>query len=287
MASTYSLNRPLDVCGTHRFMFFTSSTGVNRTKKGRLLFSRRTIGRSSTIVGNSRTQANSDTTESNSSAVFLTTSTQTDMRDSEIQTDPWWHRSEGVPLLCCRGSHRKLERAKWNARVYLGAIDKQQKEEDQDVIQQGSLLTMQDSDASVGTRTPDTTIVKQKTVSCGPSYVSRACFPDPLDLWVSTYQKLRVDDEIEEEKISLKKTRLRERQNLRNMKQQKQSTSVSSETSKKLSTYRVISNRGCRKAIPKLPASIPKLDNAIIGETLDHLCQQIQEQFKIKTTLAK
>lgn len=108
----------------------------------------------------------------------------------------------GVPLLCCRGSHRKLERAKWNARVYLGAIDKQQKEEDQDVIQQGSLLTMQDSDASVGTRTPDTTIVKQKTVSCGPSYVSRACFPDPLDLWVSTYQKLRVDDEIEEEKVS-------------------------------------------------------------------------------------
>lgn len=67
----------------------------------------------------------------------------------------------GVPLLCCRGSHRKLERAKWNARVYLGAIDKQQKEEDQDVIQQGSLLTMQDSDASAGTRTPDTTIVKQ------------------------------------------------------------------------------------------------------------------------------
>ncbi|XP_057372808.1 uncharacterized protein LOC130693637 [Daphnia carinata] len=286
MASTHQLNRTLDVSGTHRYMFFTSSTGVNRTKKGRLLFSRRNVGRSSTIVGNCRTQANSDTTESDSSAVFLTTSTQTDMRDSEIQTDPWWHRSEGVPLLCCRGSHRKLERAKWNARVYLGPFEQQQ-EEDQDVIQQESLPEMQDSDASVGTRTPDTTLVKQKTVSCGPSYVSRACFPDPLDLWVSTYQKLRVDDEIEEEKMSLKKTRLRERQNLRNMKQHKQPTTELYKTSGKLTTYRMISNRGCRKTIPKLPPSIPKLDNAILGEALDHLCQQIQEQFKIRTTLSK
>ena len=43
--------------------------------------------------------------------------------------------------------------------------------------------------------------LSQRTVSCGPSYGSRACFPDPLDLWVSTYQKLRLEDEIEEEKV--------------------------------------------------------------------------------------
>lgn len=67
----------------------------------------------------------------------------------------------GVPLLCCRGSHRKLERAKWNARVYLGVSDQQQQEKDQDVIQQESLPTPQDGDASANTQTTDTTIVKQ------------------------------------------------------------------------------------------------------------------------------
>lgn len=72
----------------------SSSSGVNRTKKGRLLFSRRTVGRSSTI-GNSRKLASSRTTGSHPSTIFQTASTQTDMRDSEIQTDPWWHRSEG------------------------------------------------------------------------------------------------------------------------------------------------------------------------------------------------
>lgn len=29
----------------------------------------------------------------------------------------------GVPLLCCRGSHRKLEKAKWNARAGHSAFD--------------------------------------------------------------------------------------------------------------------------------------------------------------------
>lgn len=39
------------------------------------------------------------TTDSTSSTILLKTqssSTQTDMRDSEIQTDPWWYRSEGT-----------------------------------------------------------------------------------------------------------------------------------------------------------------------------------------------
>lgn len=90
-------------------MHASSPSGVNRTKKGRLLFSRRTVGRSSSTIGNSRKPASSRTTESNSSTIFQTASTQTDMRDSEIQTDPWWHRSEGtrsnpIPLsyrTCC------------------------------------------------------------------------------------------------------------------------------------------------------------------------------------------
>ncbi len=81
--------------GTTRLVHASSSSGVNRTKKGRLLFSRRTVGRSSTI-GNSRKLASSRTAGSHPSTIFQTASTQTDMRDSEIQTDPWWHRSEGI-----------------------------------------------------------------------------------------------------------------------------------------------------------------------------------------------
>ena len=42
--------------------------------------------------------------------------TQTDFRDSEIQTDPLWFRAEGLEMLCYRGSYRKLERAKLLAR---------------------------------------------------------------------------------------------------------------------------------------------------------------------------
>ncbi|EFX71759.1 hypothetical protein DAPPUDRAFT_111421 [Daphnia pulex] len=272
MVSTLPPNRTVDVCGTHRFMFFT----------------RRTVGRSSTI-GNSRKLASSRTTGSHPSTIFQTASTQTDMRDSEIQTDPWWHRSEGVPLLCCRGSHRKLERAKWNARAYLGAFDHQQQEEDQDVTHQESLSTLEDGDTSTGTQTlgGTTTQSKQRTVSCGPSYGSRACFPDPLDLWVSTYQKLRIDDEIEEEKISLKKNRLLKRQESRNMKRHKHLTTESSQIFRKPPTDPVFLNRRYNRLVPKVLPSVPKLDNATLEEALDQLCQQIQEQFNLNTIQVK
>ena len=79
-----------------------SPSGVNRTKKGRQALTRRTVGRSSPL-GNSHSSNYTRTTESTSSAILLTTqssSTQTDMRDSEIQTDPWWHRSEGTTTTC-------------------------------------------------------------------------------------------------------------------------------------------------------------------------------------------
>jgi hypothetical protein len=70
----------------------------------------------------------------------------------------------GVPLLCCRGSHRKLERAKWNARAYLGAFDHQQQEEDQDVTHQESLSTLEDGDTSTGTQTLGGTTTQSKQV---------------------------------------------------------------------------------------------------------------------------
>lgn len=44
---------------------------------------------------------------------------------------------------------------------------------------------------------------RQRTVSCGPSYGSRAFFPDPLDIWVATYQKIRLEDEVQEDKVIL------------------------------------------------------------------------------------
>lgn len=77
----------------------------------------------------------------------------------------------GVPLLCCRGSHRKLERAKWNARAYLGAFDHQQQEEDQDVTHQESLSTLEDGDTSTGTQTLGGTTTQSKQVYYLVQYV--------------------------------------------------------------------------------------------------------------------
>ncbi len=74
------------------------------------------------------------------------------------------HRSmAGVPLLCCRGSHRKLERAKWNARAYLGAFD-HQLEEDHHIIHPESLSTLEDGDTSTGTQTIGGTTTQSKQV---------------------------------------------------------------------------------------------------------------------------
>lgn len=69
----------------------------------------------------------------------------------------------GVPLLCCRGSHRKLERAKWNARAYLGAFD-HQLEEDHHIIHPESLSTLEDGDTSTGTQTIGGTTTQSKQV---------------------------------------------------------------------------------------------------------------------------
>jgi hypothetical protein len=77
----------------------------------------------------------------------------------------------GVPLLCCRGSHRKLERAKWNARAYLGDFDHQQQEEDRDVTHQGSLSTLEDGDTSTGTQTIAGTTTQSKQVYYLVQYV--------------------------------------------------------------------------------------------------------------------
>ncbi len=83
-----------------------------------------------------------------------------------------FHRSmAGVPLLCCRGSHRKLERAKWNARVYLGTFDHQQQEEDQDVTHKESLSTLEDGDTSTGTQTLGGTTTQSKQVYYLVQYV--------------------------------------------------------------------------------------------------------------------
>ena len=60
--------------------------------------------------------ARSDDKVNESTIVTEHVGTQTDYRDSEIQTDPLWFREEGLEMLCYRGSYRKLERAKLLAR---------------------------------------------------------------------------------------------------------------------------------------------------------------------------
>ena len=93
-----------------RFSNQSNSTGARRTKAGRqVLSTRRSVAVSGD--GNNRTSrrhstrnrsaadsstASSATGWTNSAGIRQQhSSTQTDMRDSEIQTDPWWHRSEG------------------------------------------------------------------------------------------------------------------------------------------------------------------------------------------------
>lgn len=86
-------------CNPSKLARILSSSGSNRTKKGRqALTQKRTGGRLSSL-GQSSNYSN--TTDSTLSTIFQKTqssSTQTDMRDSEIQTDPWWYRSEGTDL---------------------------------------------------------------------------------------------------------------------------------------------------------------------------------------------
>lgn len=94
------LSRFIPVILGHETTRTRSSTGVNRTKKGRQVMARRTVAsqhcKGHQISNYSRTK------ESNPSPANMMTmqssSTQTDMRDSEIQTDPWWYRSEGMVL---------------------------------------------------------------------------------------------------------------------------------------------------------------------------------------------
>lgn len=57
----------------------------------------------------------------------------------------------GVPLLCCRGSHRKLEKAKWNARASQGLFE----QTIHDISQTESLITstLDDGDAHTSSMT--------------------------------------------------------------------------------------------------------------------------------------
>lgn len=279
-------NQRLDVGGSHRYLFFTS-TGARRTKAGRQVLSTR---RSVAVSGDnsrtrhrhhsSRNRSDSSTASASSAAGWTNSagirqqhsSTQTDMRDSEIQTDPWWHRSEGslkdlgLPLLCCRGSHRKLERALWMARSRAEAMMTNADEEDDD-----SPFDPQ-----------------QRTVGCGPSYCEqgsgRAYLPDPLDLWVSTYTKLRIDDVAQQEKMATMKRRLLERQQRRysNLHHHHQlshrqgfssstaSSSSSSDQSSLISHYVIDTNNERH-----VSAAVRRLDADIVSKALDSLCRKL------------
>ena len=43
----------------------------------------------------------------------------------------------------------------------------------------------------------------QRSIGSGPTGGSRRFLPDPIDLWVETYQKIRKENEIIEEKVEI------------------------------------------------------------------------------------
>lgn len=147
----------------------------------------------------------------------------------------------------------------------------------------------------------------QRTVSCGPSYGSRACFPDPLDLWVSTYQRLRLEDEVEEKRveftqlksvtalyissfssmmqIATKRRRLLKRQELRAAKPHRESQTDLSDPFKqsRLTSDRTQFGRHQGNMIPNLPINIHKLDTSTLNQALDSLCRKLHQHSLIAT----
>merc|ERR1712137_798899 len=151
----------------------------------------------------------------NDSRLHQHSSTQTDIRDSEIQTDPrWWNRSSGLPLLCYRGSHRKLERAKWIDRLCYS-----------DNLRDLSFEYDLESDPHSASQN------QQRNVGCGPSQGSPSLLPDPLEIWVSTYQRLREEDTKLTEKMTEKKNEILNRQKRRRPEGSNKSYTKSSQNS--------------------------------------------------------
>lgn len=144
---------------------------------------------------------------------------------------------------------------------------------------------------------------RQKTVGCGPTYGGRACLPDPIDLWVLSYQKLRLEDDAVEEKVAfdmysfyslaleqlnrthlfnwqmtIKKKRMLNRQHLKRSRRSSLKTTysppfVSAESLPTL--HRRHSERPfkSRRFFP-----ISKIDVETLNRTLDQLCHHLESQ---------
>lgn len=105
-----------------------------------------------------------------------------------------------MPLLCCRGSHRKLEKAKWNARASQGLFE----QTIHDISQTESLITstLDDGDAHTSTMTTSTQVYLGSAPVCARitldivaencqlrTFVWKSCIfsrsPRPLGIYVS------------------------------------------------------------------------------------------------------
>ena len=91
-------------------------------------------------------------------------------------------------MLCCRGSHRKLIRAKWLCSLQNVHPEPTRPSE------------------AVATTSKDPS---RRNASCGPSTgIYRLPLPDPVDCWLSTYRQLQRDNISLQTKIAAKKSRL-------------------------------------------------------------------------------
>ena len=139
-------------------------------------------------------------------------------------------------------------------------------------------------------------------MGCGPTYgAGRAYLPDPLDLWVSTYTKLRLEDNVHQIKMATKRRRLLERQqrqpgrhhHIHVQLPKKSPSSRHSSTSTGSSSYdersggrastlmfddiqRVVPNPVRRMASLRVSAAVRRIDASIVNQALDQLCQSLQ-----------
>jgi len=65
---------------------------------------------------------------------------------------------------------------------------------------------------------------QQRDIGCGPSQGNPLYLPDPLEIWVSTYQRLREEDVKLAERMNAKKNEILNRQQRRRLVRGKSST---------------------------------------------------------------